>query len=83
MIDLLKSLNLDKNLDCIKNAISRGGEGGNGGEFFFYSYDNKVIIKTINKSELEIYMSKLPKFMHHYKTNPNSLISKIYGVFSF
>jgi hypothetical protein len=42
---LLESLDINKNIDMIFQA----GEGsGNSGSFFFFSKDNKLLIKTIN-----------------------------------
>ena len=54
-IDLKESLNLTKNLSNLeKMGVS---EGGKSGEFFFSSYDNKLLIKTIKKSDLEMFNS--------------------------
>ena len=45
MINIEKSLNLIDNYESIMNII--GPDGGKSGEFFFFSYDNKLILKTI------------------------------------
>jgi len=46
--DVMKSLNLEKNIKQIKKA----GEGaGQSGSFFFFSYDNRFLIKTLMGSE--------------------------------
>lgn len=42
--DVIKSLRLEKN----RKAVFRAGEGvGQSGSFFFFSYDNKFLIKTL------------------------------------
>jgi len=33
---------------------SAGNDGGKSGEFFFFSYDNQLVIKTITRSELNV-----------------------------
>lgn len=45
-LNVIESLNLEKNIDKIKGASKN--DGGKSGQFFFYSSDNKVIIKTIS-----------------------------------
>ena len=55
---------------------------GKSGSFFFFSFDKKFLIKTMNNSELEVFRKALPKYLLFLKQNPNSLIARIYGVFS-
>ena len=48
-----KNLNIEKSLDLKKNekAIrfsSNENDGGKSGELFFFSYDSKLVLKTIN-----------------------------------
>jgi len=64
----------------LKAGINTGGKSG---EFFFFSQDNKLIIKTISKGEMDALMDKLPKFLNYFKKNPQSQIAKIYGAFTF
>ena len=66
-----------------RNQVFRAGEGaGRSGSFFFFSHDNKFIIKTIPKEELKEVLRLLPSLDEHYKKNPRSLLSKILGVFT-
>ena len=66
-----------------RNQVFRAGEGaGRSGSFFFFSHDNKFIIKTIPKDELTEVLKLLPSLKEHYKKNPRSLLSKIFGVFT-
>lgn len=63
--------------------VFKAGEGaGRSGSFFFFSHDRKFIIKTMTKGELDLYLKKLPEFSQHFKNNKNSLIAKIFGVFT-
>ncbi len=48
--DLLKSIDIESN----KNNILKAGEGaGASGSFFFFSTDNRFIIKSMNTAEKE------------------------------
>lgn len=40
------------------------------------------MIKTINKSEVDIMLDILPTYIDHHLNNPFSLIGKIFGVFT-
>jgi hypothetical protein len=55
---------------------------GKSGSFFFFSYDRKFLIKTMNNRELAVYLNALPDYMYHLKNNPKSLIARIYGIFT-
>lgn len=58
-------------------------DGGKSGEFFFFSYDNKWILKTITDNELNSFRQRMPEYFHHMCEYRNSLINKIYGIFSY
>lgn len=63
--------------------IFKSGESaGRSGSFFFFSHDRKWIIKTMTKTELDLFLSKLDLFATHFKNNKNSLLAKIFGVFT-
>lgn len=63
--------------------VFAAGEGaGRSGSFFFFSHDRKFIIKTMTNNELELFLDKLPAFGNHIKQNPNTLLAKIFGVFT-
>jgi hypothetical protein len=73
------SLNPKYNRECVFKA----GEGaGRSGSFFFFSHDNKFIIKTMTDGEFSMYLKRLPAFGEHYKANKNSLLAKILGVYT-
>ena len=56
---------------------------GKSGSFFFFSHDNKFIIKTVTNTELNNMLGNFMKgYYEHIKTNPQSLLAKIYGLYS-
>ena len=74
-----KSLSPELNRD----QVFKTGEGaGRSGSFFFFSHDRKFIIKTLTKGELDYLLSILSQLSSHFKDNPGSLLSKIFGVFT-
>ena len=63
-------------------AFKSGAGAGKSGSFFFFSHDNKFIIKTMSATELKLYLRLLPCFKDHYKHHPFSMLAKIFGVFT-
>ena len=47
-----------------RESVFKAGEtdGGSSGSFFFFSQDNKFLIKTMSKHELNLFLKKLPEF---------------------
>lgn len=66
-----------------KDSVFKSGEGaGQSGSFFFFSHNKKYIIKTMTSSELTLFLRILPDYECHLKENPNSLLARIYGVYT-
>jgi len=66
--DLKKSLSIEENRRMIFNA----GEGaGRSGSFFFFSYDNRFLIKTLLGPEKKIFLSILDDYIEHLKKTKN------------
>jgi hypothetical protein len=66
-----------------REMVFKAGEGaGRSGSFFFFSKNGKYIIKTMTRQELELYLSHLPKFCEHYRSNKHSILARIVGVFT-
>ena len=66
-----------------RDQVFKAGEGaGRSGSFFFFSHDRKFIIKTMTKGELDLMLSMLPTLSEHYRKVPDSLIMKVFGVFT-
>lgn len=47
---------------------------------FFLSDDEKYIIKTMRKSEIKTLIDMLPAYYTHMEGNPESLVTRFYGV---
>lgn len=77
---IIDSLNIESNI----NNMFKAGEGaGASGSFFFFSKDNKYLIKTLSKTEKDIKLNMLDAFIEHLKSTDNkSLIARIYGIYS-
>lgn len=46
------------------------------------THDSRFMIKTIKHSELKIMLDILPTYINHHLKYPESLIGKIFGVFT-
>lgn len=76
---LENSFSPDKN----REQIFKTGEGsGKSGSFFFMTHDKRFMIKTMSQTELQIMLKILPSYIKHHMKYPDSLISKIFGVFT-
>jgi len=63
-------------------SISMGNGAGKSGSLFFFSSDNRFLIKTINKDEKNELLGSLNDYLAHYEKSKNkSLLARIYGVF--
>lgn len=58
--NLAESLDVIQNREAIKKAGK--GDGGASGEFMFFSKDNKIIVKSINKKEFGVFKELLPDY---------------------
>ena len=60
----------------------KAGEGaGKSGSFFFHSFDKKFLIKTMTRNEHKKFQKIADGYIEHFRNHPNSLLSKILGVF--
>ena len=76
---ILDSLSPEYNRDMVFKA----GEGaGASGSFFFFSHDRRFIIKTMTSEELKLFLKILPDYELHLTENPESVISRIYGIYT-
>ena len=78
--EIMYSLQVDINRDNIFKA----GEGtGKSGSFFFFSHDDRFLIKTLKGQEKQTMINMIDDFVQHIKTSNNkSLIARIYGMFT-
>lgn len=56
---------------------------GKSGSYFFFSYDNQIVIKTMNLLEREILIDRLERYYTYIVENKTTFIAKIYGVYTF
>ena len=64
--DLMFSLQVDINRD----RIFKAGEGsGKSGSFFFFSHDNKFLIKTMKKAEKMKMIDMLDEYVQHIQNS--------------
>lgn len=63
-----------------KYILSELSSPGKSGSLFYYSRDYRFIIKTIHHSEHKTLRKILKEYYNHVKTNPNTLISRFYGL---
>lgn len=76
---VINSLKVELNNDQVFQA----GEGaGASGSFFFFSYDQKFLIKTLKESEVKLLDNIINEYLEHLMKNPDSLLARIYGLFT-
>ncbi|KRW99337.1 hypothetical protein PPERSA_02449 [Pseudocohnilembus persalinus] len=78
--NILRSLDLSFNFQEVKN--SAGSDGGKSGEFFLFSHDNNLVLKTITETELARIKKSIKEYYIYVQEN-ETYISKIYGVYKF
>jgi len=65
-----------------RSAAFKAGESqGKSGSFFFFTFDKKFLIKTMNLREYKTFMNFLPTYYSYCIQHKNSLIARIYGIF--
>jgi len=78
--DVLRdSLNPEFNKDMVFKA---GESQGKSGSFFFFSKDQKFIIKTMTDSDFNAFMRIQKFYFREINKRPNSLLARIYGIYS-
>ena len=69
--------------DLNREQVFKTEEGsGQSGSFFFLTHDKRFMIKTMKPSELKIMLNILQSYIAHHLKYPDSLIAKIFGVFT-
>jgi 1-phosphatidylinositol-4-phosphate 5-kinase len=78
---ITESLRVDLN----RKKVFEAGEGsGQSGSLFFYSRDNRFVIKTLRGSEKKKLLDMLDAYIDHIKRTKNkSMLVRIYGIFTF
>ena len=77
---LLTSLDPERNSSSVFKA---GEASGASGSFFFFSTDKRFIVKTMTDGEKDFFLTKVARpYFSHLKDNRNSLLARIYGVYT-
>ena len=70
---------IEKNIEAIRKA----GEGmGKSGSFFFFSHDGEFLIKTMTLGDFKAFTKLFRYYFEHINTEKNSLLARIYGIYS-
>ncbi|MQM13397.1 hypothetical protein Taro_046323 [Colocasia esculenta] len=65
---------------CGSAALRELSSPGKSGSVFFLSQDDRFMIKTLRKSEVQVLLRMLPNYYHHVRTDENTLITKFFGL---
>uniref|UniRef100_A0A1D1XZ40 1-phosphatidylinositol-4-phosphate 5-kinase n=1 Tax=Anthurium amnicola TaxID=1678845 RepID=A0A1D1XZ40_9ARAE len=65
---------------CGSAALRELSSPGKSGSVFFLSQDDRFMIKTLRKSEVQVLLRMLPNYYHHVRTYENTLITKFFGL---
>jgi 1-phosphatidylinositol-4-phosphate 5-kinase len=64
------------------NNMFKAGEGmGRSGSFFFFSHDDRFLIKTMTTDDFKAFIKLLPLYFDHINYFEDSLMARIYGVY--
>lgn len=64
------------NLSNLTEQCSRGKSNS----FFYYTKDNKFMLKTISKKEFYFFRKILKSYFNHIINNYNTLITRVFGL---
>jgi 1-phosphatidylinositol-4-phosphate 5-kinase len=65
---------------CGNDALRELSSPGKSGSVFFLSQDDRFMIKTLRKSEVQVLLRMLPDYHHHVKSHENTLVTKFFGL---
>ncbi|KAF8769064.1 hypothetical protein HU200_006988 [Digitaria exilis] len=65
---------------CGSDALRELSSPGKSGSVFFLSQDDRFMIKTLRKSEVQVLLRMLPEYYYHVQTYENTLITKFFGL---
>ncbi|KAL5570258.1 hypothetical protein UlMin_026833 [Ulmus minor] len=65
---------------CGNDALRELSSPGKSGSFFYLTYDDRYMIKTIKKAEVKVLLRMLPAYYKHVRAFENTLVTKFYGL---
>lgn len=76
------SESLDPMIEANVHKIFKAGEGmGKSGSFFFFSHDDRFLIKSMTLSDFNAFMKLFPYFFEHITQFQDSILARIYGIY--
>lgn len=74
---------LGPEIEANVQSIFKAGEGmGKSGSFFFFSHDGTFLIKTMTLGDFNAFKKLFRYYFEHINTQHDSLLARIYGVYS-
>jgi 1-phosphatidylinositol-4-phosphate 5-kinase len=61
-------------------ALRELSSPGKSGALFYISHDDRFLIKTMRKNEMQTFLRMLPAYFTHAQNNPHMLLTKFYGL---
>uniref|UniRef100_A0A0D9XP00 1-phosphatidylinositol-4-phosphate 5-kinase n=1 Tax=Leersia perrieri TaxID=77586 RepID=A0A0D9XP00_9ORYZ len=65
---------------CGDDALLELSSPGKSGSFFYFTNDDKYMIKTMKKSEVKVLLRMLPAYYKHVRAFENTLVTKFFGL---
>ncbi|XP_023731602.1 phosphatidylinositol 4-phosphate 5-kinase 6 [Lactuca sativa] len=65
---------------CGNDSLRELSSPGKSGSFFYLSYDDRYMIKTIKKAEVKVILRMLSAYFNHFRQYENTLLTKFFGL---
>lgn len=65
---------------CGDDGLRELSSPGKSGSLFYLSHDDRFVIKTLRRSELQVLLKMLPSYYDHVKKYDNTLVTKFFGL---
>ncbi|KAG9147518.1 hypothetical protein Leryth_007321 [Lithospermum erythrorhizon] len=65
---------------CGDDGLRELSSSGKSGSIFYFSRDDRFVIKTLKKSEVKVLLKMLPHYYEHVQHHENTLITKFFGL---
>ena len=65
---------------CGEQALRELSSPGKSGALFYISHDDRFLIKTMRKNEMQTFVRMLPEYCAHVQNQPHMLLTKFYGL---
>ena len=81
-MDIIKDSLNPENEEVIKKIKSAGEGMGKSGSFFFFTNDKKFLIKSMKDDDVQAFKKSFKEYTEHIFKQKDSLLARIYGVYS-